>query len=229
MKSKPIQHITKEQFIRDCSRFPIDNLPDGKTYREFVKYFKGIPKISFHHMVIGINFTYGWMPTAFDFRSDDYSAAVKILNQAKEGYVLTEEQLTILKGLFNNSLVGTTKLLHFINPAKYAIWDSRVCRYYIGKEPNQNRISNCQVYLSYLDFCRNIAKNKTYNEVHQSVCEQQGYRVSKLRSIDLLMYLQGGKKGKVREWYLFENDDDSSDVGESTSGIAGIFLSFSAV
>ena len=55
------------------------------------------------------------MPTIFDFRSEDFDKAVEILNYAKKGVILTVKQLETLKGLFNNSLVGTTKLLHFIN------------------------------------------------------------------------------------------------------------------
>lgn len=176
--------INKDQLI---------NLSDEITYREFINYFNGITKITFHHMVIGINFTYGWMPTAFDFRSDEYPAAVKILNQAKKGVDLTEEQLIILRKLFNNSLVGTTKLLHFINPKKFPIWDSRVYRYFYGEEPHQYRIGDSKRYLLYLGFCNSVARNTDFDKIHESICEKLGSPVTKLRSIELMMYHMGAK------------------------------------
>jgi hypothetical protein len=193
MKSNPPHHITEKQFIHDCTRFTVAKLADDKTYREFLKYFKGITKITFHHMVIGINFTYGWMPTAFDFRSDKYPEAVKILNQAKVGADLTVMQLAVLKNLFNNSLVGTTKLLHFINPMKFAIWDSRVYRYFNEQEPHQNRIGDCNRYLIYLQFCDSVANNSDFEKIHKSICKKLGYQVTKFRSIELIMYHLGGK------------------------------------
>jgi hypothetical protein len=143
-------------------------------------------------MIIGINFTYGWMPTIFEFRSDTFTEAVKILNLVKQGVMLKESQLTLLTSLYNNSLVGTTKLLHFINPKQYAIWDSRVHRYYTNEEPHQYRVGNCKKYLHYLIFCNSVTKSEKYKTIHESVCKHLGYRVSKLRSIELLMYLQGG-------------------------------------
>jgi len=69
------------------------------------------------------------MPTSFDFRSDKFDEALEIINNAKKGIVPSIDQLEILKGLLNNSLVGTSKHLHFINPEIFAIWDSRVYRY----------------------------------------------------------------------------------------------------
>ena len=51
-----------------------------------------------------------------------------LLNKAKSGNLLNSEELEIVKKCVNNSLVGTSKLLHFINPSIYAIWDSKIFR-----------------------------------------------------------------------------------------------------
>lgn len=194
MKKNSHQYIMENQFIQDCIEFCIDEIREDKTYPEFIKYFKGITKITFHHMVIGINFTYGWMPTAFDFRSKEFPSAVKILNLAKKGEDLTEQQLAILKDHFNNSLVGTTKLLHFINPKRFAIWDSRVYRYFYGEEPYDYRIGDCKRYLAYLEFCKRVSDNNDYNNTHEFICNKLGYQVTKLRSIELIMYYLGAKQ-----------------------------------
>jgi len=40
-------------------------------------------------MIIGINFTYGWMPAILESQSNDFRKAVKYFNLAKEGVILS--------------------------------------------------------------------------------------------------------------------------------------------
>lgn len=102
------------------------------------------------------------MPTIFDFRSDRFDEVLNILNRAKKGNKPTIGELDLLKGLLNIFLVGTTKLLHFINPDKFAIWDSRVYRYLKGKEPYEKRIGDGKTYLAYLEFCAYLTTQKEF-------------------------------------------------------------------
>jgi hypothetical protein len=55
-----------------------------------------------------------------------------------------------LKRAFNNSLVGTSKLLHFIHPKQYAIWDSWVFRFLNNEEPHKYKLEKPKTYLEYL-------------------------------------------------------------------------------
>lgn len=185
--------ITVEKFLLDCETFKVNKQTYDVSYLEFLKYFKDIKIITKHNLVISINFTYGWMPTIFDFRSEDFNEAIKILNNAKNGIIPTANQLDILKGLFNNSLVGTTKLLHFINPEIFAIWDSRVYRYLTGNEAYNHRIGNSETYLSFLSFMNNLTQREEYEKVHNSICKKLDYPMTKLRTAELIMYLNGGK------------------------------------
>lgn len=134
------------------------------------------------------------MPTIFDFRSDNFEEALQILNEAKKGSQLTVDNLVLLKGLLNNSLVGTSKLLHFINPENFAIWDSRVYRYLTNKEPHDNRIGNCKTYLDYLAFCDCLTKQKEFISMQRSVEKQIGYSMTAYRVAELVMYSNGAKK-----------------------------------
>ena len=148
-----------------------------------------------HNLVIGINFTYGWMPTIMDFRSEDFKKPLKILNSAKNGVRPTFEELIILKGVFNNSLVGASKLLHFICPEKIAIWDSRVYRYLTGYENVYNhRIGNCDTFLSYLKVCEYLTQNNEYDVIHRAICEKIGYQMTKFRTAELIMFTNGKKQ-----------------------------------
>ncbi|MBN8701650.1 MAG: hypothetical protein J0M08_01165 [Bacteroidetes bacterium] len=196
------KNITPQKFLKDCNEFKVE---EKKTYYisypEFIKYFQNLTEpIDKHNLIIGINFTYGWMPTILDFCSNRFEEAIQILNRAKEGKRPSVEELEILKELFNNSLVGTSKLLHFINPEKFAIWDSRVYRYLTkGQEPYQNRIGNAKVFLDYLTFCDSITQLKEYENVHKSICEKLGKlekranNMTKYRTVELIMYHNGGK------------------------------------
>lgn len=176
------QNITVDKFFRDGSYFEIQRQSDYNSYPEFLKYFRDIKTITRHNLIIGINFTYGWMPTIFDFRSDEFDAALDILNRAKDGNRPTTDGLILLKGLLNNSLVGTTKLLHFINPDNFPIWDSRVYRYLTGNEPHEYRIGNCKAYLDYLEFCEYFTNQKEFKSL-QIGMENQIIGVNSLREI----------------------------------------------
>lgn len=187
------QNITPDKFIQDASNTAIQQRSDFISYPEFLEYFKNLDEITKHNLVIGINFVYGWMPTIFDFRSDNFDEAIKILNKAKNGTeLITEADLALLKRLFNNSLVGSTKLLHFINPDKYAIWDSRVYRY-LTNNNNYNQIENCNNYLDYLTFCQELINHRDFSSLKKQIEESVGYSMTPFRIADLIMYLNGGR------------------------------------
>jgi hypothetical protein len=188
------QNITIDKFFRDGTNFEIKRQSDYLSYPEFLKYFSDIKTITRHNLTIGINFTYGWMPTIFDFRSDNFDEALDILNKAKTGRKPTADNLVLLKNLFNNSLVGTTKLLHFINPDNFAIWDSRVYRYLTNKEPHDYRIGNCNTYLDYLAFCEYLAKQQGFDSLKKNVEKKVGYSMTAFRVAELVMYSNGAKK-----------------------------------
>lgn len=190
------KNITKDKFLQDCYNFEVKKETYDDSYLEFLKYFNDITTITKHNLVVSINFTYGWMPTIFNFMTKDFEEALEILNNAKNGKTPTVRQLEVLKSLFNNSLVGTTKLLHFINPNKFAIWDSRVYRYLTGKEAYNHRIGNCETFLSYLTFCDFLTDGVEFEKAHNSICEKLGYSMTKYRTAELIMYINGGKAKK---------------------------------
>lgn len=189
--------ISPETFLEDGINFKRNEQQTYDiSYPEFINYFKNIPIINKHHLVIGINFTYGWMPTIFDFRTLKFEESVEILNKVKNGNMPSVDEFEILKRLFNNSVVGTSKLLHFITPDKFAIWDSRVYRYLTRKEPYENRIGRCETFLTYLEFCDYLTCFKEFEKVHQIVCDEIGYVMTKFRTAELVMYQNGEKLKK---------------------------------
>jgi hypothetical protein len=196
------QNISIDKLRQDEAQIAISgNSSDFISYPEFLKYFRDIPIITKHNLVIGINFTYGWMPTMFSFQSviieeaPRIEEAVQILNLAKEGQIPTAPELQILKECFNNSLVGASKLLHFINPTKFAIWDSRVYRYLTNLKPHSYRLNNYNSYLDFLEFCNYISNENGFMAIHNSLIHKVGYQMTKYRTAELIMYF-GGERPK---------------------------------
>jgi hypothetical protein len=131
---------TIDQFFADASE--LNNFGPSwihNSYKQFVDFFKADAEISTHKFIIGAYFTYGWMPTMLNLE-DDVSAAVKVANKAKNGEMITDREMEALACAVNGSFVGASKLLHFINPDLYSIWDSRVYRYLYDEPPYQYRL-----------------------------------------------------------------------------------------
>jgi hypothetical protein len=194
MIEKLIDTFKHDRLLRDAENIEIPEEEKYLTaYQEFVKYFHDIDKINRHNTIIGISFTYSWMPTILDFRSDKISEATTILNYAKQGSRPGLSELDILKKCFNNSLVGSSKLLHFVNPEKFAIWDSRVYRYLLNQEPHSYRVENNNNYLDYLFFCDYIINSHFSSELQNIVESKVGYKMTAMRAIELIFFYNGAK------------------------------------
>lgn len=192
------QKIPLNKFINDGQLFEAGNPSDYISYLEFIKYFSNIDVIERHHLIIGINFTYGWMPTIFQFKSDAFDEAITILNNVKSGRIPSVDELIVLRKLFNNSIVGSSKILHFINPEKFAIFDSRVYRYLTGKGLNSDRKLIYLEYLDYLTYCNYLTNDSTFQPIHDNIITMIGYNMTKMRTGELIMYYYGGGN-KYRE------------------------------
>lgn len=159
-----------------------------KSYFHFINYFAGRNEITEQDLVIGSNFTYGWMPTILNFKSDEFDLAAAALNRAKAAARISSTDLMVLKGLINNSLVGVSKLLHFINPQVYAIWDSRVCNFLTGKSHKQ-KVENIERFWSYLDLCERVVQEPEFGPIHTRFTNRLGYTISPMRTLEQIMFL----------------------------------------
>ena len=127
------------------------------------------------------------------FKSRDFEAAVEVLNRAKQGQLVDEDELKCFARLINNSLVGVSKLLHFAKPELYGIWDSRVYRY-LFSNVSLLQLNKPKNYLKYLETCQTIIENPTFSVIHNSINGKVGYAVTPMRALELVMFMSGGKK-----------------------------------
>lgn len=160
----------------------------NKSYCHFVKYFKDKQQLTEHDLIIAANFTYGWMPTILEFKSDEFDLAVSIVNKAKQSKRISDEELLVLKKLMNNSIVGVSKILHFINPNVYAIWDSRVCNFLTGKA-HAYKVQKSGLFWAYLDLCQKVAAAPEFEFIHRNYQEKVGYEITPMRTVEQIMFI----------------------------------------
>ncbi|MEP3524005.1 MAG: hypothetical protein ABJN24_01120 [Hyphomicrobiales bacterium] len=134
--------------------------------------------------------TYGWMPTIpknllpdielGKFRLDEV-VALKSDGEARE-YIEARK-----KPLINNSWIGTSKMLHFINPKHFPIWDSRIAGTLFGEGTNANSKNR------YQEYCKKI---HAWNEedpqygvpLANAIEKEYRYKPNNLRCIELALF-----------------------------------------
>ena len=136
---------------------------------------------------------YGWMPTIltvdFDQKDLDLEGAAALLMNARDKGKISDVDIIRLRDLINHSLVGASKLLHFIAPESFAIWDSKVYSFVHEKPPYHYRINDIKNFRDYMKNLESIKSDSRFNEFHNSVNVKIGYPVSALRAIELVMFL----------------------------------------
>ncbi len=180
--------ITIDRLTRDLIKYEPIQDSYSASYPEFLKYFNDINgQLTDHHLVIGSHFVYGWMPTIVKLKISELGEVLTALNKAKAGGKLKADELVLLKKCINNSIVGASKLLHFINPNIYAIWDSRIHRYSTGKK-SQYSVNNSQTYLNYLNTLWKLIDQPEFSHFYQQVLSKYPYKISKMRALEIVMF-----------------------------------------
>jgi hypothetical protein len=185
-----MENIHTNEILDLASCLENDNDEDryNKSYYHFVKYFEDKEEMTEHDLVVAANFTYGWMPTILNFKTDEFNSVISILNEAKGPERISGDQLMTLKKLINNSLVGVSKLLHFINPNVYAIWDSRVCNFLTGMS-HKYKVEKIDLFWSYLDLCKRVSADQRFQTIHDAYEEKVGFEITPMRTIEQIMFI----------------------------------------
>lgn len=164
------------------------------SYPEFLTYFENCEEITWHDFIIGSHFTYGWMPTIIklpECTEKDKNEVIRLLEIVRTDFLLAVNDLETLKKYVNNSMVGLSKLLHFIAPDKYAIWDSNIYKFIMG-DNSAYHINKPEIYIEYLSRLRIISSDKYFNNLKKVFKEKFNMmdttRLSDIRIIELIMF-----------------------------------------
>ncbi len=166
------------------------------SYPHILAYFHSIKAFSEREFVCAAHIVYGWMPTVLDLNPAIIPFGLKrgadLLTQAKETERLTDKEIEILVKLVNNSLVGTSKLLHFTAPNAFAIWDSKIYSFVFKEKAHNYRVNQVGKYREYMSGLEKIKTRPGFEAFHESVKEKVGYGISALRAIEMIMFLNSG-------------------------------------
>jgi len=202
-KSQDIDLIigTLHLHLKDIDKF--ESTEYFESYFEFIKYFKKLDVIDCHSLIISSYFTYGWMPTILKkFNTqNNITEAIEIFNKIKNNKEIVELEYFTLIDCINNSIVGVSKLLHFINPNEYPIFDSRIKKYFkhnnllesIYQNTYHNKNQSIKQYQTYRRLCQFIIEDKKFNEIYNLSIYKLGLdgKLTKMRVLENLFFYFG--------------------------------------
>ena len=171
-----------------------------RSYPHLLAWLSSKAILDAQDLICAAHMVYGWMPTVLDiYPSESFSIqdGVALLNKARKLGVLDLKEVAQLAGLVNNSVVGASKLLHFVNPEAFAIWDSRIYQFIYS--PKSEKVHNYQVnkaarYDSYLMLLQQRRNDPRFPDFHASINRKMGYDVSTLRALEVVMFLNAKAK-----------------------------------
>ena len=93
---------------------------------------------------------YGWMPRVLRIDNSYTAQAIKAIDDARQATLSTYQSVCV-KDIANclHSVVGASKILHFVNPTIFPIWDSKIQAFRCLPNGNYD-MSNVSKYFDYV-------------------------------------------------------------------------------
>jgi len=182
--------FTIEYFILKAEKLEINTNNQYLTvYNELIDFVKNIREYDHKAFISVAHMVYGWMPTILECKfssEENYSMYIKNIESGN----CSLEFLEKIKSKINNSIVGGSKFLHFINPEMYAIWDSRVYKSLFGKKGNNNSINNVNNYMQYNLLLRELSQKAEMMSIYKILNEKKYItkRVSNMRALENVLF-----------------------------------------
>ena len=166
-----------------------------KSYPYFISFFKNNNVINSTEVLYqGANMVYGWMPTILDTQKNNkkYSdlevKVVESIERLDDSFKdPKKEDLEIVIAFMNNSIVGASKLLHFIYPEKYPIWDSKICGIIMNSAKSSFKVNKTENYMGYCKAIHNIISKPPENL--KNFKEEFMPEISYVRAAELILFL----------------------------------------
>jgi hypothetical protein len=167
-----------------------------RSYNHILDYFESINEFKEKDIYIGGQIVYGWMPTIFTLvkKNVGLENTLKILKNVKTSTERIDiKEFQELSKYINNSIVGTSKLLHFIKPQLYPIFDSKINSYLYKNynEENYNKTITINNYQKYLILIDNLIEENDcddYKEIKTLLYDKYNYEITTCRAIDIIIF-----------------------------------------
>lgn len=142
---------------------------------------------------------YGWMPRVARLDPTHTSAALSTIRNARSANAQNIQICDVLDlALCLRSVVGASKVLHFVNPDVYPIWDSNIERFRQKSDPTTNYMSDVGNYVSYVREVHSIRAEPNFSNFHKqfnsvlalwlTAIGASAYTVTEVRAIELAAF-----------------------------------------
>ena len=184
------------EFVQQC----VNNIDPRNHYIQAYPSLLDSTKILYGEMEekaipVIAHLAYGWMPTIPKNINFGKETNRKILEASKICSI--DQSVNFIKSWHtppvNNSWVGSSKVLHFINPEFFPIWDSKVAKHFT--KGNNKKLSDSDIrmksgfYADYVEFCKDIADSfQSIFNVQKAFENKVKYSVTKFRAIEYVLF-----------------------------------------
>lgn len=160
------------------------------SYPHMAAYFERHDPLHTEHLICGTLMVYGWMPTVLRSISSTGSIGqlAGVLTRVRKNGNITNQEIARVTQLTNNSLVGASKLLHFLAPDKFAIWDSKIYAFIHERYPHHYQVQNVSKFRDYHRDLEALCSHPEFPAFHNRVRKKIGYDVSRLRALEVVMF-----------------------------------------
>lgn len=170
--------------------------PYLKSYVALLKVANGVKDQGDGDGLLGLSLAvYGWMPTILK-KSDFAHLGHEWDNLIGEvrGCRNIDDGITLIKRLgrpvISNSWVGSSKVLHFLNPKVFPIWDSLVAL--ASGHSTRGHYETINSYTSYMGRLRGSLDSPCIKQVQTAFRDaNHPYIPSSVRSLELILYHDG--------------------------------------
>lgn len=157
------------------------------TYPAYLRYFTNQANLSADEVLVGAGMAFSWMPAPVKFSPEKLEASLPLLQEARSRK-LDADELQQIRIAMGNSMVGASKLLHFIVPTIYPIWDSRIC-WFLLQTTRQPVIQDTKGYLRYQALCEEVCDSPGFDKLRKKAERICGYPVVPMRAVEFLMFM----------------------------------------
>jgi hypothetical protein len=150
---------------RELSVRQVTYLRTYPVLRDLGKIQKASPTERFLQLAVA---AYGWMPRVVRVDADKLAAAADAVAKAADAKLAAQIIEAVADCLY--SVVGASKVLHFVSPEVYPIWDSNVQRFwgYPAPPPTPPFMREPKKYLSYAEDIHSLLDT----EAAQAFCDE---------------------------------------------------------
>ncbi len=142
---------------------------------------------------------YGWMPRIVRLDPQHTANALAAVQQAQAASTSSGARV-VISALADclRSVVGASKVLHFVNPAVFPIWDSNIERFRQRRDLSTSYMSQIPNYAAYMDDVHAILRDRAFPKFYSAFNARLGawltamgvapYTVSEVRAIELAAF-----------------------------------------